>query len=94
MIDHRASPDPLVLALAAGIREIAARRAAGELPPPSSPSPLIAMPARIVRAVDERGQATATEPCDGSGNERARSQPKSGVEETGGPRTLPEEVPA
>ena len=48
----RRSADPLVLALAAGIREIAARRARGELP-----SPLVARPGRIVRADDEREQA-------------------------------------
>ena len=47
----RRSPDPLVLALAAGIREIAARRARGELSPPD---PLVATLARIVRAVDAR----------------------------------------
>jgi hypothetical protein len=87
MTDPRRMTDPLVLALAAGIREIAARRAAGELPPPT---PLGAARLRIVRAVDGRGQATATEPSDGSAIERSRSQTRSAGETTGGPRTLPE----
>ena len=58
----RRSTDPLVLALAMGIREIAERRARGELPPPT---PLVARPGRIVRADDEREQVPAAEPCVG-----------------------------